>query len=204
MTIEPYLDELQDYADKVHRVELLAARVEYFAGLGRMNEDDELFEAHLDRFLDWFLFERIIPQTGRTILDNFLESAETEPERQEVFRGFSRNVHSLFVVRRSKEDGIHLRDMLSQQKYFARVEIPGAFTKGQPFEARLLPLGEEWYFSKGYIFHPLTALKAIEKRIKKLDPADAFAPRALIRDLAIRRLKADRYKHINPEQFYQF
>lgn len=204
MTIELYLDELQAYADRAHHSELLAARVEYFAGLGRMNEDDELFEAHLDRYLDWFLFERVIQQTGRSILETFLESPDLALDKKEVFQGFLKNVHSLFVVRRPEKDGVQLRDMISQEKYFALVEIPGAFTKGQPFEARLLPLGEEWYFSKGYIFHPLTALKAIEKRIKKIDVEDAMAHRALIRDLAIRRLKADRYKHINPEQFYQF
>jgi hypothetical protein len=206
MSIELYLDELQRFADQEFHTELLATRVEYFAGLGQVNEDDDLFEAYLDRFLEWFIFERILPQTGQTPLASFIaRRCETAPpETLRVYEGFAKGVHGIFEVRKSSKNAVELRELLTKEKYTVEDEVPGAFTKGQIFEARLLPLGDKWYFSKGYIFHPMPAAKAIQKRLKALESHGPEALKSFIRDLAIRRLKADRYKHVEPENFYKF
>lgn len=206
MSVELYLDELQRFADENYHVDLLAARVEYFAGMGSINEDEELFEAHLDRFLDWFLFERVLPHGRQTPLAAYIQAQQDRlpAETLRLYEGFLKNVHSLFGVQKIDKNGVHLRDLADKKKYFVVEEVPNAFTKGQVFEARLLPLGDEWHFSKGYIFHPLSAAKAIEKKVKHLDPRDRDAYRTFIRELALRRLKADRYKHIEPAQFYRF
>jgi len=205
MNIETYLDELQRFADETYHAELIAARVEYFAGLGRINESDDSFEAHLDRFLDWFLFERALPQTGQTPLVTFTDQKrETlSDDDLRIFEGFIQNLHSLFQVRKTDAKGVHLTDLLIEKKFFVEDELPNMFSKGQIFEARILPFGGGWRFSKGYIFHPLTTVKFIEKRLKRIPTGDREAQKALIRDLAICRLKADRYKHIEALQFYK-
>ena len=205
MSIEHYLDELQQFADKQFHAELIAARVEYFAGLGQISETEESFEAHLDRFLDWFLFERVLPQTNKTPVQTFLEQQgpSLPPDDLSVIEGFSNNVHSLFIVKKIDKQGVHLRDLFAKEKYFVEEDVPHAFTKGQTFEARLLPYKGVWRLSRGYIFHPLTATKLIGKRSKQVEAEDVEGKKALIRDLAIRRLKADRYKHIDALQFYQ-
>ncbi|HPQ67736.1 MAG TPA: hypothetical protein PKW95_01325 [bacterium] len=206
MAIETYLDALQEYADEAFHTELLAARVEYFAGLGRVSENEASFEAHLDRFLDWFLFERVLPQSGLTPMQSFLRmrSEKLPPEECEVYEGFGKNIHSLFLVKKIDKHGVHVRDLLTKAKYYVSDELPSVFTKGQVFEARLLPYREGWRFSKGYIFHPLSVAKQIVKRVKSLTVDDEEGYRSLIRDLAIRRLKADRYKHIDAMEFYRF
>jgi hypothetical protein len=206
MSIEIYLDELQRFADREFHTELLAARVEYFAGLRQVYEEDDLFEAHLDRFLDWFLFDRVLPQTGQTTLSAFIERqrGSLAPETMAIYEGFLSNLHGLFEVRKTTKDGVHLRELALQTKFFVADDAFGAFTKGQIFDARLLPLHGEWRFGKGSIFHPLAATKAILKRLKQIDAHDPEARRAFIRDLALRRLRADRYKHVDPEQFYRF
>jgi hypothetical protein len=206
MSIEVYLDELQRFADAEFRTELLAARAEYFAELGQVHEDDDLFEAHLDRFLDWFLFDRVLPATGQNVLVAFLEQrrAVLPADQLAIYEDFLGHVHGLFQVRKAEKTGVQLRHLFTKSKFFVRDEVPGAFTKHQIFEARLLPLDREWYFSKGYIFHPLTAVRAIEKRLKQLPADDPDAQRTFMRNLAIRRLRADRYKHVEAEQFYRF
>lgn len=206
MSVELYLDELQRFADEHYHADLLAARVEYFAGMGSVNEDDELFEAHLDRFLDWFLFERLLPHARISPLAAFIQTHQGQmpAENLRLYEGFMENVHSLFMVLKTAKLGVHLRDLATKKKYFVTEEVPNAFNKGQVFEARLLPLGDEWRFSKGYIFHPLTAAKAIQKKVKQLAAREGDTYRTFIRELALRRLKADRYKHIDAIQFYQF
>lgn len=205
MSIENYLDELQRFADENYHSELIAARVEYFAGLGRMSESEESFEAHLDRFLDWFLFEQNLPQTGKTPLRSFLDEKHEmiNPEDLFVFEGFTQNIHSLFMVKKTDKRGVHLRDMFTKEKHYIEEEIPSVFSKGQIFEARLLPYKGSLKFSKGYIFHPMTAGKHIEKMIKNINIEEIERQKALMRDLAIRRLKADRYKHIEAIEFYK-
>lgn len=206
MAIEKYLDELQRFADEAFHAELVAARIEYFAVLGQVNDSDEFFEAHLERFLDWFLFERQLESEPTTPLQTFLDARgdQLPPDRREVMAGFGRNVHSLFEVRKVAKNGLHLIDLFTRARYFVTSEVPLAFTKKQVFDARLLPIGDQWHFSKGYIFHPLAAAKAIRKQIKNIDVTDHETCLAFIRELAIRRLRSDRYKHVEPLQFYQF
>ena len=206
MTIEAYLDELQRFADESFHGELIAARVEYFAALGRISDTEESFEAHLDRFLDWFLFERTLPPTGKTLLRTFVDRRREHlsPEDLAVYEGFAEGVHNLFLVRKTKKNGVHLRDLMTKKKYFVADELPAAFTKGQVFEARLIPFQGGWCFTRGYVFHPPAATKLIVKRLKQISADDLDSQRVLLRDLAIRRLKADRYKHIDATQFYQF
>jgi hypothetical protein len=205
MDLEHYLDELQRFADREFHQELMAARAEYFAAVGRINEEDDLFEAHLDRFLDWFVFARVVPPNGQTVLAAFVEQRRCElpPEELDVYEGFARNVHGLFEVLKIAKTGVHLRNLVDRAKYYVEEEAPAAFTKGQVFEARLLPYRDGWRFSKGYIFHPPAAAKAIQKRMKRLPSDDVEAHRAFMRDLAIRRLRADRYKHVDAAQFYR-
>ena len=205
MSIEIYLDELQRFADEEFHTELLAARVEYFAGLGQVNEDDDLYEAHMDRFLDWFLFERTLPQIGKTTLVAFIDKRRgtLTPEQLEIYEGFLNNLHGLFEVRKVAKDGVHLRELTLDAKYFVEDEAPRAFSKGQIFDGRLLPLGGKWRLSNGCIFHPLAATKSILKRVKRLDAGDPEARRGLLRDLAVRRLRVDRYTHVEAAHFYK-
>jgi hypothetical protein len=206
VAVEYYIDDLQQFADERFRSELVAARVEYFAALGKVNEDDEFFEAHLDRFLDWFLFERDLAASGEPVLPTFIAQigAELSEERYAVFEGFLKNIHSLFQIKKVGKAGLQIRDLLTKASYFVASDVPAAFTKGQIFEARLLPVDDQWQFSRGYIFHPSTANKAILKRVKKIDVADSITCRSFIRELAICRLRSDRYKHVDATQFYTF
>jgi hypothetical protein len=152
------------------------------------------------------LFERILPPSGQTPLQTFVarKRDQLSPDELAVYEGFSQNVHNLFVVRKTKKNGVHLRDLITKQKYFVEDELPAAFAKGQVFEGRLVPFQGRWCFTKGYVFHPPAATKLIEKHLKTINVDDAESRKALMRDLAIRRLKADRYKHIDAVQFYQF
>ncbi len=206
MAVDVFIDELQRFADEAFHAELVASRVEYFSVLGKVNDDDEFFEAHLERFLDWFLFERKLEATEYSPLEHFIEvrGADLPPERLAVYEGLLKNVHSLFQIKKTVKNGLYLRDLLTKAKYFVESDVPAAFTKGDLFEARLLPIEDEWHFSKGYIFHPPSTIKAILKRVKKIDVADMDACRAFIRELAIRRLRSDRYKHVDAIQFYEF
>ncbi|MDP8225494.1 MAG: hypothetical protein P9L99_19190 [Candidatus Lernaella stagnicola] len=206
MTIDVYIDELQRFADAHYHAELVASRIDYFAVLGQINEDDDFFEAHLERFLDWFLFEHRLEDVGETALQTFVTNRgpELPEERRVVYEEFLKHVHSLFRLKKVMKKGLQLIDLLTKAKYFVESDVPHAFTKGQLFEARLLPLSEQWHFSKGYIFHPLSATKAILKRAKKIDVADEEGCRSFIRELAIRRLRSDRYKHVDAARFYEF
>lgn len=206
MQIEPLYERLLEFASAVPgSTEIIQARIKYFAALGRLSEFEPAFERHLTNFLDWYVFERPLDNSGVTPAELFLSrgGAELSAEERAAFEGFTRTRRSLFQVLRSDDSGVLLRDLLEGVKVRVLDERPRGFARKEIFQGRLIPVGQELYLSEALIFHPLRANRYLRRRARALRKLDAQAKQRLLQELAHKRLQADRYKHVDVLYFYR-
>ncbi|MFN0061074.1 MAG: hypothetical protein ACKVPX_00950 [Myxococcaceae bacterium] len=207
-SFHPYLDELIAFASaEPRKPDLLVAKAEYFQLNGEIFEDDKSFELRMASFLDYYLFDRVSPLSGKTPAAEMLEQrAGDPPEVATVFRGFTETHHGLFEVRRISPGLIRLRD-LNTEKDFDVTErrVVAGLEKGDLIEARLIPFAGQLLFSQAFIYQPREAFKLIRaeiKRRKKKEPERPFSD--MLHECARRALKADRYRQIAVEKIYDF
>jgi hypothetical protein len=206
---QPYLETLIAFATaEPRKADLLAAKADYFEHTGEIFEDDKQFEMRMASFLDWYLFDRRSPQTGRTPAQELYEDKQkTAPQDLVVaFRTFTETVHGLFEVRKVGKGKVRLREIASGKDYEVteRRQTAG-LEKGDILEARLIPFGGLLLFSAAFTYHPRGANKAIVKEAKRRrKAAPQQPPQELVWDCAKRSLKVDRYRQIAVEKIYDF
>jgi hypothetical protein len=206
---QPYLDQLIAFASSEQRkADLLAAKSDYFQRTGEVFEDDKQFEMRMASFLDFYLFDRKRPESGKTPAEELLEqkSHVPDPDAAAAFRSFAETVHGLFEVRKVKPGTIRLRELFSAKDYDVteRRHTVG-LEKGDVLEARLIPFDGALVFSAAFCFHPREAVKAIKKEVKRRKKElPETPPVELTWEAAKRAMKAERYKQIAVEKIYDF
>jgi hypothetical protein len=205
---QPYLDQLTAFASTEERKpDLLAAKEEYFQRTGEVFEDDKQFEMRMASFLDFYLFDRKRPGSGRTPAEEFfaLRAAANDPA-EAAFRSFTETLHGLYEVRKILPGTIRLRELFSGKDYdVTERRHPVGLEKGDILEARMIPFDGALVFSTAFCFHPREAVKAIKKEVKrrKKELPDA-APSDLTWEAAKRAMKTERYRQIAVEKIYDF
>ncbi len=196
--------------------QLLAAKAEYFASTGEIFEDDRSFEMRMAGFIDFFIFDFLLLE-GKTPAQLFLEEFTTRvsnvsrisDEEWEVFRGFTRTLHSLYEVQKITVPTIRLRDCFTDQdiNVFERRKAVG-LRKGDLIEARLVPIKGNYMFSPAFCYHPPEAKKNIIREIMLIkEQAGCFSyktQRAFIWLLSNMHLKYERYRNVAVKDVYSF
>ncbi|MBI5542385.1 MAG: hypothetical protein HY901_00735 [Deltaproteobacteria bacterium] len=187
--------------------ELLKAKAEYFAGTGEVFEDDRSFEMRMASFLDYHVFDRVLPEHSKTPAQVFLlESGEIPQEALAVRRGLVETRHSLWEVRKLSKDLVRLRGLFDGKDVdvFERRQ-PTGLKKGDLIEARLIPVGGRYLFSSAFCFHPPEAKKPIAKELKRRRKEEpGFSTRDFIWAASKMRLKWERYRNIAVTDIYAF
>lgn len=208
-SFQPFLDQLIAFAStEDKKPDLLAAKAEYFGLTGEVFEDDKSFELRMASFLDYYLFDRVTPGSGKTPAQALyaLRVQESANEEASVFRNFTETRHGLFEVRRVGKGMVRLRDVFTEKDFDVteRRQVAG-LEKGDLIEARLIPFGGHLLFSSAFVYHPREASKLIRKEVKRWKKKlPERNPRELAWECAKRALKADRYRQIAVEKIYDF
>jgi hypothetical protein len=209
LSYQPYLDQLIAFASgEARKADLLAAKAEYFRLTGEVFEDDKFFEQRMASFLDYYLYDRPSPHTGLTPAVELYQQKQQEgpAEAAQPFRCFTETVHGLFEVRRLAKGVVRLRELFSGKDFDVteRRSIAG-LTKGDIFEARLIPFNGHLLFSAAFCYHPRAAEKPIRKEVKRRKKKEPERhPRELAWECAKRALKVDRYRQLPVERLYDF
>lgn len=205
---QPYLERVVAYAHTERfREEVALARKEFFARTGgEVFEDDRSVESRLEGFADWYLFDRPLAACGVPPTQAFLDEKcrELHPTELPVFRGFTETVRGLFEVRRlPKASRLRVRELCANREYevLERRTLTG-LTKGDLFEARLIPFQGELLFSAAFCHHPRIARKAILALVKARRKAGTLDPKAFLDDLLGMALKYERYRNVAIEAIY--
>ena len=204
--MEKYFETLVHFASTgKYRQEVLAAREEHFAAAGQVSEEEDNYEDKLRRFIDWYIFERPLSDTGYPPAVTFFRAFERSfsDEDRAVYDGFCNTRKGLFVVKKSTEEGVTIQDLVSKEKFFVEDDVPKGFFKDEIFQARLIPFQGGYRFGESFCFHPLAVNKRIQKMAKKVDRQDPEAVRSFLEDLIRRRLESERYRHVDVLRFYE-
>ena len=209
LSYHSYLEQLTTFATSEEpKSDLIAAKAEYFRLTGDVYEDDKSFEMRMASFLDYFLFDRIHPDTGKTPAVEYLERISKEGTGDEVapFRMFTETLHSLFEVRKLSKGAVKLREPFSGVDYEVteRRQLAG-LEKGDVLEARLIPFNGHLLFSSAFCYHPRPATKPILKEIKRRKKKEPErTPKEMAWECAKMALKVDRYRQVTVEKIYDF
>ena len=212
MSLQRLHERLLSWAIAEARKErLLEARRQHFGVCGEPHEEDRTYEARLNGMLDFYLYDYRPTEGGRTTLEEFLssEGASLEEGERRAFEDLSRNVHTLFEVRRISDGQVRLRDLFTGKDHevIERRQLLG-LEKGDVLEARLLPNEGGLVFSGAFLYHPREARKSILAEVKRRRKAAGKGGKpdvpGLLALLSRMALKLERYRNVRLESIYDF
>lgn len=204
---QAHFDRLVEFASSgALEEEVRTARVDYFAEIGEVHEDEPSFEARTEAFIEWYVLDRVIPSKNQTPLELFLSVQRDALGDDEiaVYQGFRASFRSLFEFQKVRRDHLLVRDLASMKKLpiFERRQ-PRGLEKGSIFDARVVRFGDHDIFTRGIIHHPREARRVILDAVKRVHdlPREDFA--RLRRRLSRARLRCDHYRRVDVERLYR-
>ncbi len=207
---EKYLEPIiEEYTTGEYYREVFNAKNEYFEKAGVIYEDDEEFEQRMSIFMDWYLFDRDLPGVDLPpVKYHFRKHKETfGSEDLDIYKDLCSTLHSIYrLKRRTLNRKSHIvEDLFSGKTYkVTDVNLQQGFSRGDIFEARLIPFKGMFEFSKGFCFHPTEMESFILSEIKKVRYQDHKRQTKLIMQLASMKLKHARFRHIDVKFIYSF
>jgi hypothetical protein len=196
---------LQHFAGDQFRDELAAAKKEFFGNINVLEENSEQFEIRMAQFYDWYFFTRPLAGYAMTPLNacGMARELRFSDEEKTLLEKLKQNRHSLFQFQKIKDEDIYIKDLFTNQKLVVRRSpwIYG-FDTVEFFEARLLPAGETYLFTRGFCFHPESASKYILDEIKRHRKDPDLNPEDFMLRLVKMRYKFEQYRHLQPEMIY--
>ncbi len=150
---------------------ILEARKDYQKLAGEIYEDDKSYESRMGLFLEWYVFDRRTPGQEKTPLEMFFSENGGGGISDEFKNGddFTHNISGLFIVKKIRDNEVMVLNLVDDKKYNVK-ENEGKFLfhKNDLFEGRIILIGENYYFSPNFCFHPKDAEKFIKTEVKKI------------------------------------
>lgn len=196
---------LNHFVSENMKDELAIAKAEFFANSGTLDENSEHYESRMAQFYDWYFFTNELRGFGQTPLDacqmvRELRFTDDEVKAIEVLR---QHRHSLFEFIKIKNGDVYIKDLLSNKKLVVKASsYVFGFDPDEIFEARLIPSGDSFVFTRGFCFHPESAKKFILSEVKRHRNDPDLDPDVLMLRLIKMRYKFEQYKHVRPEMIY--
>ena len=175
---------------------LLAARQEYQKYAGGIFDDDKSYDNQMALFLEWYIFDRIEPAHGQTVLELIINNGKEETlDPLKNINVFISHIHGLFIIKKIKDHSVKAINLFDNEQYDV-VEPSGKlyFSKNSIFEGRLLTYENSYYFTGNFCFHPEGSKKFIKSEIKKI----LSLQKINVKDLKLQNIKLkDENKKLN-------
>ncbi len=205
MSVAALLDEVIEELYATHTADpdaAVVARRNYETRRGKVNLDDELWEAWSAAFVEWYVIERVaedgVPMAART----YRELPVDDPKR-DVVGALITSQRSLFEVRSLSKGKVLLLDLLGgavfaveEARSLHGVEV------GDVAELRLIGVGGEVRFGRTFVYHPKVARTAIVERARGM-LAKGSSRRDVIDQIAQLRVLVTRYRHMPAARVYE-
>ncbi len=196
---------LAHFAGENFKEEVRQAKSEFFDNAGILDEHSDQFELRMSQFFDWYFFTREMKGYAQTPLEAAYMARELRfsAEEQILIERLRQHRHSLFQFIKLKGQDVTIKDLLLNKKIVVR-QSPWTFgfDPEELFEARLIPHGENWIFTKGFCFHPLDAKKYILAEVKRHRKDADLNPEDMMLKLVKMRYKFERYRHVKIDMIY--
>jgi hypothetical protein len=200
------IDKILSYfAGPDFQEEVRLAKSEFFDNAGSLDEKSDQFELRMSQFFDWYFFTRELRGFSQTPLDSvhMARPLRFDPEEQILNEAMKNHRHSLFEFVKIKGSAIVIKDLLRNEKLTV-TDCPWTFDfdSDELFEARLIPLENNWLFTKGFCFHPREAKKYILSEVKRHRKDPDLDPEEMMLKLIKMRYKFERYRHVKISMIY--
>lgn len=179
------------------------ARREYEERRGKVHQDDELWEAWSDAFVEWFVVERVAPAQRMPLAAQTYRELDADDPKARAIAALVTSQRSLYEVQSMSRGHVQLLDLLGgatfsvdEQRALHGVEV------GDVAELRLVGVGGEVRFGRTFVYHPKAARAAIVERARALLGKGA-ARRDVIDHIAHLRVQVTRYRHMAPARVYE-
>ncbi|GJL78240.1 MAG: hypothetical protein NPINA01_12290 [Nitrospinaceae bacterium] len=168
-------EKLDQLIEKITRdqysTDIYEARQDYQKLAGEIYEDDKSYETRMGLFLEWYMFDRVVPEKQLTPLETLImDHVKGEiPEGLKNIEEFTDNIHGLFVIKKIRDHEVVALNLLDDKKYTVR-ESEGkmVFQKNELFEARIVLNNGAYCFTGNFCFHPKEAMKFIKSEVKRI------------------------------------
>lgn len=196
---------LSHFAGEQFKEEVRIAKSEFFDNAGILDEHSEQFELRMSQFFDWYFFTRELRGYAQSPLEAVFMARELRfsPEETTLIEHLRQHRHSLFQFVKIKDGNMTIKDLLLNKKIVVK-QSPWTFgfDSEEIFEARLIPVDDNWIFTKGFCFHPQDAKKYILGEIKQHRKDPDLDPEDMMLKLVKMRYKFERYRHVKIEMIY--
>ncbi|HWN66951.1 MAG TPA: hypothetical protein VNM90_04885 [Haliangium sp.] len=200
------IDEIiERFGGVAHTSVITAARQEYDARRGRVFEDEALWEAWTQAFLEWYVLERPMSEAqGRPAAVQVLEDARRQGDTRRVAaaRAWLVSHRSLFEVRALAAGRVELHDLIGGAQF--SVCEPRAFagvSVGDVAEMRLIGFEDEVLFGRTFCYHPSGTRDAIAAQVRDMR-AQGGSRQDIVDFCASLRIRCQRYRHVPPARIY--
>lgn len=196
---------LNHFAGEVFKDEVKKAKADFFDNAGILDENSPQFELRMSQFFDWYFFTRELSGYALTPLESAHTARELRfsPEELQTIELLKNHRHSIFEFLKIKGEDIFLKDLLKNEKLVVKSSpwIYG-FDSDELFEARLIPHGDTYIFTRGFCFHPVDAKKYILSEIKRHRKDPDLNPDDMMLKLIKMRYKFEQYRHVKLDMIY--
>ena len=184
------------YAD-----ELARAREDYESRRGRVREDEELWEAWTQAFLEWYALEWLEHPGGPPAAREL--AATSHARSAAALRAWLRSQRALVVVETVRPARVRVRDLLggAQFEVVEQRSLHGV-EQGDAAEVRLVGFEGQVRFGRTFLFHPSGAGEAVEEAVQQL-AGQGRSPGEILDRCAALRLRSERYRHVNARRIYR-
>lgn len=204
------LDQVIEELYARHTVDVAAAataRREYEERRGKVHQDDELWEAWSDAFVEWFVVERAgaqgVPPAALTYRELAQSDAPGDRAKLPVIAALVTSQRSLFEVRALAKGHVELLDLLGGATFVVdEMRALHGVELGDVAELRLVGVNGEVRFGRTFVYHPKTARAAIVERARAM-LGKGVARRDVVDHIAHLRVQVTRYRHMAPARVYE-
>lgn len=193
------------YTGITFAAEVADAKREFFDEAGVMDEENIFFEMRVTQFLEWYLFSRPLISTLLTPAQSALIDSAFEKSQSDLpkFQNLAQIKHSLFEFQKIRGDDVFMKDLFTGEKILIKKSpIQIGFSREEIFDARLIPDGDQYQFTRAFAFHPVEATDYILEEVKKVQRADFVLQDVLMLRLLKMRYKYEQYRHLKLEHVY--
>lgn len=198
---------LTEFTGKEFFDELVQAKLEYSRLTGPIDEDDEDYEARMDTFNVWYLFD-YSPRGEKTAMERYVELHSLGEEEGAFLLS---QVSSVFEFGgESLRKRLVLKDLLHKNKVTLTKNHPHpGLLKGDLFIGKVFTQGEERFLLPVYCVLPEDSLYPMNKRMKQMrkqmgENRDLVLERDFLLKTMHLKNRHRRFSHVNPKVFFKY
>lgn len=196
---------LQFFAGEQFQDEIRLAKREFFENSSVFDESSSHFELRMAQFFDWYFFTRKLRGYDCTPVEAALIPRELKytPAEVEMVGILKQHRNSMFEYVKTNEQDLCIRDLFKDKKIWVK-ESPflNGFSSVELFQVRIVPIGDNYIFMRGFCFHPPESRKYILKQVKHYRKNPDLSVEELLLRLVKMRYKYEQYKHVNIDMIY--